>query len=80
MPFSLSMLSPTHNAIIISHGLLNTMYVYTQVYLKAILKISKRNLKYRDGWMNTLADKVHKQGEHCTFHNIATFHTTILLK
>ena len=29
-----------------------------------------------DGWMEALADKVHKQGKHIS-HNIATFHTTI---
>ena len=29
------------------------------------------------GLMEALADKVHKQEEHCTFYNIAIFHTTI---
>ena len=30
------------------------------------------------GWMDALADKVHKYtNKESTFHNIATFHTTI---
>ena len=43
-------------------------------YIKKFKKISKRNLPNvgMGGWMEALADKVHKQGEH-----IATFHTTI---
>ena len=29
------------------------------------------------GWMEALADKVHNTNKEKTFHNIATFHTTI---
>ena len=32
---------------------------------------------YRDGWMEALADKVHRQGGAHSKHNIATFHTMI---
>ena len=44
--------------------------------LKEIIKDLKKYIYiYRDGWMEALADKVHRQEEHI-FHNIATFHTT----
>ena len=32
----------------------------------------------RDDWMELLADKVHKQGDHNPY-NLATFHTTIYI-
>ena len=51
---------------------------YPNLYInKKFKKISKRNLPNigMSGWMEALADKVHKQGS--KFHNIATFHTTI---
>ena len=57
---------------------LNTKTVdYRGVYRKKFKKISKRNLPNvgMGGWMEALADKVHKQGEHIPQH--ATFHTTI---
>ena len=47
------------------------------LYNKKFKKISKRNLLNvgMGGWMDALADKVHKQGGHVP--HIATFHTTI---
>ena len=40
------------------------------IYIKKFKKISKRNLLNvgMGGWMDALADKVHKQGEHIPQH------------
>ena len=50
---------------------------HNHIIHKKFKKISKRNLPNvgMGGWMDALADKY--KNKESTFHNIATFHTTI---